>query len=115
MTDHSTAPSLPEPKIIALPTEDGPYLHLFDEANTHQYHSGLVTLKPGESVGEHSTKEHEEIIVFLSGRGEIATERWPKPRLVTAPAVAYMSPRTLHNVTNSGTSSLRYIYIVSRI
>lgn len=115
MSDQSTAPKLCEPRIIALPTEDGPYLQLFDEANTHQYHSGLVTLKPGESVGEHSTKEYEEIIVFLSGRGEITSERWREPQTVAAPAVAYMTPRTLHNVTNTGVGSLRYIYIVARV
>lgn len=107
---HST-----RPQIIQLASGTDEYQPLFNESNTHQYHSGCVTLKPGESVGEHSTKSHEEIIIFLEGSGEVSSEHWERPQAVTAPAVAYMTPHTLHNVTNMGTSRLRYVYVVAKV
>lgn len=103
------------PLVINLAGGNGEYLPLFDESNTHQYHSGCVTLMPGESVGEHSTKNHEEIIVVLEGSGEVTSEHCDKPLLVQAPAVAYMTPHTLHNVTNTGTARLLYVYIVAKV
>ena len=33
--------------------------------------SGRVYLQPGQTCGEHSTKEREELLVFLSGNGEL--------------------------------------------
>lgn len=114
MSDKSTTINT-VPLIINLGSGNGEYQPLFNESNTHQYHSGCVTLKPGESVGEHSTKSHEEIIVFLEGSAEIASELWERAQAVQAPAVAYMTPHTLHNVTNTGTSRLRYVYVVAKV
>ncbi len=114
MSDESTTLKV-VPLVINLAEGNGEYQPLFNESNTLQYHSGCVTLKPGESVGEHSTKSHEEIIVFLEGNAEVASEQWAQPLSVQAPAVAYMTPHTLHNVTNSGTSRLRYVYVVAKV
>src|SRR5215475_10865470 len=36
--------------------------------------SGFVQLKPGESVGEHSTQDHEEALVVLHGEGKAEVE-----------------------------------------
>ena len=33
--------------------------------------SGRVHLEAGRACGQHSTKQHEEILVFLRGRGEL--------------------------------------------
>jgi quercetin dioxygenase-like cupin family protein len=115
MTEQPATSAGISPKILALPIQGGEYLHLFDEQNTHQYHSGCVTLKPGEAVGEHSTDGHEEIIVFLSGSAQISSEHWPQPQPAVAPAVAYMPPHTLHNVVNAGEDLLRYVYIVAKV
>jgi len=38
---------------------------------TQGMRSGRVYLEPGKTCGQHSTKNHEELLVFLSGRGEL--------------------------------------------
>ncbi len=113
MTEQRTLNAIP--LVLQLASATGAYQPLFDETNTHQYHSGCVTLNPGDAVGEHSTKGHEEIIVFLEGRGEVSSECWNEPHRVHAPAVAYMTPHTRHNVMNTGDGPLRYVYIVAKV
>lgn len=74
--------------------------------------SGRVYLKPGEACGQHSTKNHEELLVFLSGRGELQigqNERFA----VGAGKTAYIPPETIHDVHNTGTDPLSYIYCVA--
>jgi len=39
------------------------------EPQTYGMHSGSVYLQPGRSCGQHSTEQHEEILVFVSGQG----------------------------------------------
>ena len=74
--------------------------------------SGSVVLLPSMEVGKHSTGNNEEAIVVFSGTGEL---RLPggvhlklKPYLV-----AYCPPDTEHNVVNTGTEPLRYVYVVA--
>lgn len=74
--------------------------------------SGRVYLGPGQACGQHSTKDHEELLVFLSGRGELligAGARHP----VGVGKVAYIPPETLHDVSNTGSEPLVYIYCVA--
>ena len=33
--------------------------------------SGLLVLAPGKSVGKHSAQDHEEMVVVLSGHGQM--------------------------------------------
>jgi len=74
--------------------------------------SGRVYLKAGEACGQHSTKHHEELLVFLSGQGELLIG--DKDRLaVGVGKVAYIPPQTLHDVRNSGSGPLTYIYCVA--
>ena len=74
--------------------------------------SGRVYLEPGKDCGEHSTKDHEELLVFLAGEGE--AQIGPSDRLkVGAGRVAYIAPQTLHNVYNTGSSPLVYIFCVA--
>jgi mannose-6-phosphate isomerase-like protein (cupin superfamily) len=76
--------------------------------------SGLVRLKPGESVGVHSTGEHEEALVILRGQGKAEVEgRSAVPLL--ARMLAYIPPRSRHNVTNTGTELLEYVYVVAPV
>jgi mannose-6-phosphate isomerase-like protein (cupin superfamily) len=74
--------------------------------------SGLVVLQPDQSVGKHSTGEHEELLVILEGQGEMIFKDG-----FTLPAEAqhalYCPPETEHNVRNTGTGVLRYVYIVA--
>jgi mannose-6-phosphate isomerase-like protein (cupin superfamily) len=74
--------------------------------------AGRVHLEPGQACGQHSTKNHEELLVFLAGRGELLIgggARHP----VGVGKVAYIPPETLHDVTNTGSESLVYIYCVA--
>lgn len=77
-------------------------------------HAGYVVLSPGESVGEHSTGSAEEMLIPLSGMGEL---RIPglAPIAIQLGCVLYNPPRALHDVVNTGDQPLRYIYVVAGI
>jgi quercetin dioxygenase-like cupin family protein len=89
------------------------YFMLLGGESSSKMHSGLVTLQPGESIGEHSTGDHEEFIVALSGSGEIEAEGMGRKHF-EAGDVAYNPPQTKHNVMNNGIGIFSYIFIVSR-
>jgi mannose-6-phosphate isomerase-like protein (cupin superfamily) len=74
--------------------------------------SGFVRLKPGETVGWHTTGKHEESLVVLRGHGEARIEGQPA-RAFTAPALVYIPPATRHNVANTGGQLLEYVYVVA--
>jgi mannose-6-phosphate isomerase-like protein (cupin superfamily) len=79
---------------------------------THGMRSGRVYLEPGKACGQHSTKNQEELLVFLTGKGELLIgdgDRLP----VGAGKVAYIPPQTLHDVQNTGAGPLTYIYCVA--
>ena len=44
---------------------------LNDKPQTCGMRSGRVYLSPGQACGLHSTKDREELLVFLSGQGEL--------------------------------------------
>jgi oxalate decarboxylase/phosphoglucose isomerase-like protein (cupin superfamily) len=75
--------------------------------------SGSVVLLPGQSVGKHSTGENEEAIVVLAGAGEM---RLSDLGVLTLDrhSVAYCPPATQHDVVNTGTEPLRYVYVVAK-
>jgi len=76
--------------------------------------SGFVTLAPGKSVGQHSTGRHEEVLVVLSGSGRMSFGGHPSADLV-APCAAYCPPDTEHDVTNTSSEPLRYVYVVAPV
>ena len=75
--------------------------------------SGVVVLAPGKSVGKHSTKEYEEIVIILEGEGTMLINGG-KPLPLKAGWAAYGPPQTEHDVVNTGTGTLKYIYIVAK-
>jgi len=75
--------------------------------------SGLVVLLPSKSVGKHSTKNYEEAVVVFSGAGEMRITGGPTFKL-KANSVAYCPPNTEHDVVNTGSQPLRYIYIAAK-
>lgn len=79
---------------------------------THGMRSGKVHLGPGQACGQHSTKNHEELLVFLAGHGELHIEG-QDPLAVGEGKVAYVPPETLHDVRNTGPEPLAYIYCVA--
>jgi mannose-6-phosphate isomerase-like protein (cupin superfamily) len=66
--------------------------------------SGRVHLEPGQACGQHSTKNQEELLVFLTGQGELLIGK-----------VAYIPPETLHDVRNTGAEPLTYVYCVAPV
>ncbi|MFA5051571.1 MAG: cupin domain-containing protein [Patescibacteria group bacterium] len=84
---------------------------LLSPPQTKRLRSGFVVLKPGQSVGEHTTGKREEIIIVLKGTARLLANR--KNKKIKATSVAYNPPHTVHNVTNCGKNALQYIYVVS--
>ncbi len=73
--------------------------------------SGRVWLAPGADCGQHSTEGNEEQLVFLAGQGTalIGNDKFP----VGAGKICYIPPRTPHNIFNTGTEPLIYIFCVA--
>jgi len=74
--------------------------------------SGVVSLEPGHAVGRHSTHAREELIVVLEGSGELLVDGGDTVPL-EAGAGAYVPPEQEHDVVNTGTGPLRYVYVVA--
>jgi len=79
---------------------------------TRGMRSGRVYLEPGKACGQHSTKTHEELLVFLTGQGQLQIGEADR-LAVGAGKVAYIPPETLHDVINTGSGALAYIYCVA--
>ena len=105
---------MPPPQPLTLPLKcaggDCPLLQGIPQ--TAGMRSGFVRLKPGESVGWHTTGQNEESLVVLRGRGEARIEGQPE-RTFAAPTLVYIPPATRHNVANTGNELLEYVYVVA--
>ncbi len=101
------------PFIKELPTEDLSYHPIIKPPQSARMRSGFVTLESGAEVGEHSTHDHEEMLVVLQGHGEVEIEGQGRQKIHKG-CVAYIPPQTQHNVHNMNEEPLRYLYIVSR-
>jgi mannose-6-phosphate isomerase-like protein (cupin superfamily) len=77
--------------------------------------SGRVYLQPGETCGRHSTHQHEEMLVFLAGKGTALIGAEEKPFEVGKGKISYIPPETIHNIKNTGHEPLIYIYCVTPI
>ena len=104
----------PKPRPLTLGLEcaggDCPLLHGIPQ--TAGMRSGFVRLKPGETLGWHTTGKNEESLVILRGRGEARLEGQPA-RTFVAPALVYIPPATRHNVANTADQLLEYVYVVA--
>ena len=76
--------------------------------------SGKVYLPPGKACGQHSTKDHEELLVFLSGQGELMIGEGDCYQVGRGKA-SYIPPHTAHDVKNTGSEPLVYVYCVAPI
>jgi mannose-6-phosphate isomerase-like protein (cupin superfamily) len=76
--------------------------------------SGRVYLAPGQSCGQHSTKNREEVLVFLAGQGELLIGESGSFQ-VGQGKVSYIPPHTGHDVKNIGTEPLVYVYCVAPV
>jgi mannose-6-phosphate isomerase-like protein (cupin superfamily) len=109
-----TMTTKPEPKIVALDRDAMEYLRVLGgPPESVTMRSGYVVLLPDKSVGPHSTESYEEMVVVLDGEGEMLFEEGRILQLETY-TVAYCPPGTEHDVRNTGSKPLRYVYIVAR-
>ena len=108
------ASQTPKPQALTLPLQcaqrDCPLLH--GAPQTAGMRSGFVRLKPGETIGWHTTGNNEESLVILRGRGEARLEG-QSSRPFAAPELVYIPPSTRHNVANTGKEVLEYVYVVA--
>jgi quercetin dioxygenase-like cupin family protein len=104
----------PQPRPLAIPLEcsRGDCALLLGAPQTTAMRSGFVRLKPGETVGWHTTGHNEEALVILHGEGTALIEGQPEAKF-HAPALAYIPPETRHNVSNTGSQVLEYVYVVA--
>jgi mannose-6-phosphate isomerase-like protein (cupin superfamily) len=101
-----------KPLVVKLESTDK-YLRLLSgEPQTKGMRSGLINLKPGEEIGEHSTENKEEALVILSGEAEVSCAQEPAFS-VPAGSLVYIPPHTRHNVRNNAREALKYVYIVA--
>jgi len=98
--------------IKTLPRDSAEYFEILGKSDTVSMRSGMVTLAPGQDVGAHSTENYEELLIVLDGAGELNAAG--SAVSIRKGQVAYNQPRTIHNVKNTGTIPLRYIYVVAK-
>jgi quercetin dioxygenase-like cupin family protein len=110
-----TAPSSPRPCVVQLSDTTIHYQPILTGApQTTSMESGLVILKPGASGTQHSTKDYEEAIIVISGEGELLIAGGPTLKLA-AHSVAYCPTKTVHNIRNTGTTPLKYVYVAAKV
>jgi mannose-6-phosphate isomerase-like protein (cupin superfamily) len=102
----------PTPFAIDISNNDNDYIQILGEGKSVALHSGRVLLLPGKDCGKHTTGHHEELIVVLSGEGELEVTGIGRTKIRSG-MVAYNPPQTEHNVINTGSEPLAYIYIVA--
>ena len=103
-----------EPMTFPLACAGGDCPLLKGIPQTSGMRGGSVKLKPEESVGWHSTGEQEEALVILHGTG-VANIEGQADVPVHDNMLAYIPPGTKHNVTNTGTEILEYVWVVAPI
>ncbi len=102
----------PQPLTLPLKCEAGYCVLLQGTPQTAGMRSGLVRLKAGESIGEHTTGKNEESLVVLRGLGEVRIEGHPAIAFI-APALVYIPSASRHSVANTGAELLEYVYVVA--
>ena len=108
-------PHNPPPKLVPLNVQATEFSSVLEgPPESVAMRSGHVMLQPGKSVGRHSTGVHEELLVVFAGTGEMHFAGHQSLQLIS-PCAAYCPPHTEHDVRNTGTEALRYVYVVARV
>lgn len=103
-----------QPMTFSLECAGGDCPLLKGAPQTAGMRGGSVRLKPGACVGWHSTGQNEEALVILRGSGAANVEGHADVP-VSAHRMAYIPPGTKHNVTNTGTEVLEYVWVVAPV
>lgn len=100
--------------VIDLNTNPENQKLLAGQPQTCGMRSGRVYLAPEKACGRHSTKDREELLVFLSGRGELQIGEEGRFE-VEQGKISYIPPNTIHDVKNTGSEPLVYVYCVAPV
>ncbi len=73
--------------------------------------SGRVVLLPGKAMERHSTKDNEEILIFLKGTARVVLGT--ETITMDEGQALYIPPQTEHEIHNDGPGESRYIYTVA--
>jgi mannose-6-phosphate isomerase-like protein (cupin superfamily) len=98
-------------QINPLSTESVPVLIRPPETVTMR--SGSIVLLPSQNVGRHTTGNNEEVLVVFSGSGEMRLGDGTILNLRPY-VILYCPPDTEHDVFNTGSEPLRYVYLVAQ-
>jgi len=103
-------------KVLVIDLDEKPENQrlLAGEPQTYGMRSGRVYLSPGQACGLHSTKDREELLVFLAGEGELIIGQ-DNSFQVGKGKVCYIPPQTDHDVKNTGSEPLVYVYGVAPV
>ena len=103
-------------KVLVIDLNDNSeYQRLLDgESQTYGMRSGRVYLQPGQSCGQHSTNDCEEMLIFLTGQGLLLVGGRESLQ-VGEGRVSYIPPNTIHDIKNTGREPLVYIYCVASV
>jgi len=120
MTDRATPghgsphPDNPSAGVVHMDRTVEEYQQLLGgPPRTATMRAGLVVLQPAQAVGRHSTGDYEEALVVLEGQGELRLADGTT-HLLVHPCLAYCPPATEHDVINTGSAPLRYVYVVAK-
>lgn len=106
------AAAAPAPKVVKLDAQGKGHLPILNgPPETATMRAGLVVLEPGKAVGRHTTGANEELLIVLEGAGEFRLDEKALP-LVQGTAL-YCPPGRSHDVFNTGTATLRYVYVTA--
>ncbi len=73
--------------------------------------SGRPVLLPGQEMARHSTKDNEEMLVFLKGKARVVLGS--ETISMEEGQALYIPPQNEHGIFNDGPEELRYMYIVA--
>jgi len=73
--------------------------------------SGRPVLLPGQEMARHSTRDNEEMLVFLKGKARIVLGS--ETLSMEEGQALYIPPQNEHGIFNDGPGELRYMYIVA--
>ena len=88
------------------------FKRLFGNSNKQKgLAAGLMVIKKGDSVGIHNTENREEILVVLQGKAQVSVAG--KRFILKNGMMLYIPPNSLHNVRNTETRLLKYLYVTA--
>jgi len=100
-------------KLVKLESKEKYQRLLSRDSDTSGIKVGHVILSSSENIGVHTTGEREEVIVILKGKGEASIGKNDVVN-IKKNEVLYIPPQTEHDVKNTGSGILEYIFITSQ-